>query len=287
MQRYQDLFYRSYDGLTLYARDYHSTDSTGVATIVCIPGLTRNSADFDELCDALAGSFRVLAVDLRGRGRSEYDVNPSNYNPVVYAQDIQSLLQSEEIATARFIGTSLGGIVSMTLAAMRPEMVEAVVLNDIGPELGQAGIARIQQYVKRGGLVKNWDEAVEVTRSVHHEALPGLSDIEWERFARGLYQENEIGIPVLSYDKHIADAFDTVETDATPSDLWPLYQSLGGLPILVFRGESSDILSAETVGKMLDINPNARAFEVSGRGHAPFLNELGVLSVIKNFLSDV
>lgn len=235
----------------------------------------------------LSQDARVLAVDLRGRGRSEYDSNSANYAPLVYAQDILALMQAEAIASARFVGTSLGGLVSMTLAAMEPNRVAAIILNDIGPEVEAEGILRIQHYVSQPSVVADWQDAIQATRRLHQAALEGLTEQEWEGFARQLYREDEQGRPVLNYDPRIADAFNSADLDHQPSDLWPLYHSLKTVPMLIIRGANSDVISADTVRKMLTINSHAQAIEVAGRGHAPFLNEPGVVGAINDFLAGV
>lgn len=282
MPHYKDLFFKSYDALTLYARDYSAAASA--PTLICIPGLTRNSADFEELCESLAGGFRLLAVDLRGRGRSAIDPDPNNYHPAIYAQDIASLLDAEGIDSAIFIGTSLGGLVAMTLAAIRPQAVLGIVLNDVGPEVNSIGLARIRSYVSNRVKVENWQEAVDITRALQEEAIPGLSDLQWQEFTKRLYREDEGGSPTLNFDPRISVLFEAQDTNAPPVDLWPLFESLSGIPLLVVRGAHSDILSSQTVAKMATVHPSMQSLEVIGRGHAPLLNEPGVVPAIERFL---
>ncbi len=285
MSQYRDLLFKSHDGLNLYARDYPAP--ANAATVICLPGLTRNSADFDELCSGLAGEYRFLAVDLRGRGRSDADPNPLNYNPATYAQDIVKLMQDVEIASAIFIGTSLGGLVGMTLAAMNPALVQGLVLNDVGPELNPSGITRIRNYVSKSADVTNWEEAVQRTRETQGQALPGLSDVEWQAFTRRLFRPDEQGKPILNYDKDISVLFEAADTDAPPADLWPLFESLKEIPMLVIRGAQSDILSAAVVSRMAAYHPQMSSLEVQDRGHAPLLNEPGIPEAIREFLRDI
>lgn len=282
MTQYSDLFYESHDGLTLYARDYAGVESA--PALICIPGLTRNSADFEELCDTLAGEYRLLAVDLRGRGRSDADPNPLNYHPGNYAQDIASLLQAASLKSAIFIGTSLGGLVAMTLAATSPDAVRGIVLNDVGPEINPAGLARIRSYVSNARDVTSWEEAVEATREIQQDVLPGLSDSEWQVFTRRLYRERADGTPVLNFDAGISVLVEAQDPTAEPADLWSLFAMLADLPMLVIRGEHSDILSTQIVSKMAAMHRRMSYLEVKERGHAPLLNEPEVVPAIKQFL---
>ncbi len=282
MSQYRDLYFKSHDSLNLYARDYPA--SAAAATVICLPGLTRNSADFDELCSELAGDHRVLAADLRGRGRSDADPNPLNYHPATYAQDIAELMKDQGIASATFIGTSLGGLVSMTLAALHPALVSGIVLNDVGPELDPSGIARISDYVINGVDVENWEEAVTRTRETQGQALPGLSDAEWEAFTRRIYREDDRGRPILNYDKNIGVLLQAQDPKAPPANLWPLFAMLQEIPMLVIRGAQSDILSAAIASRMAENHPRLCLLEVQKRGHAPLLNEEGVVPAIREFL---
>lgn len=283
MSDYQDFWYTSADQLRLYARDYG--DKSQATTLVCIPGLTRNSADFEDLCESLVESFRILAVDLRGRGRSAFDPNPRNYQPGVYALDIVALLNAASVDKAIFIGTSLGGLVSMILGATEPARVQAIVLNDVGPQLNPEGLARIQSYLTDYTEVQNWEEAVARTRDTQESALPGLSDQEWEEFTKRLYKVDESGKPVLNYDRDIAVLFEERDESDPPADLWEVFSLLHEIPILALRGEFSDIISTETLDKMRASHAGLDVVEIKNRGHAPLLNEPDAVSAIKEFIS--
>lgn len=288
MAQYSDLFYTSHDGLTLYARDYGHKNSA--RTVICLPGLTRNSADFEGLCAELADDFRLLAVDLRGRGRSAYDPNPLNYHPGTYVRDIDTLCRREALDSASFIGTSLGGLVSMMLADERPEFVERIVLNDIGPELDPAGVDRIRRYVSASTAPADWNEATALTRELHGAVLPNLSDDEWRKFTKRLYRAEAGSAPMLNYDEHIADLFSAAAepaTEAQRSAMWDLYSRLKNIPIFALRGEFSDILSARTLAEMGKCNAHFQTLEVPKRGHAPLLDEPGVMPAIRKFLEGV
>ncbi|MEQ8953568.1 MAG: alpha/beta hydrolase [Gammaproteobacteria bacterium] len=283
MSTYQDFWYTSTDQLRLYAREYGA--NAHAPTLVCIPGLTRNSADFEDLCTLLADDYRILALDLRGRGQSAYDPNPRNYHPGVYAQDVVALLNVAAIGQAVLIGTSLGGLVSMTVAAMAPDRVQAIVLNDVGPQLNPEGLARIQSYLTDYTEVRNWSEAVARTRATQESAYPGLTDPAWEQFTRRLYREDETGKPVLNYDRDIAILFEERAEAEPPADMWETFSLLLGIPILALRGEFSDIIDAETLKRMAEMHPNLKSVQVKNRGHAPLLNEPDAVTAILDFLA--
>ncbi len=284
MAEFNDLWYRSGDGLDLYARDYPRGQAhTGEAvTILCIPGLTRNCTDFHELCLYLRERYRVIAVDLRGRGRSDYAGNASSYTPATYREDIERLITVAGLERVVFVGTSLGAIVSMLIAAGEPPFLRGLVLNDLGPDIHPAGLARIKSYVGKGGSVANWEDAVARTRELHGRELPGLSDSEWLAFTRNLYRQNRFGIPELAYDPEIATTFED-----QPESYWPVYDALPGVPVLLLRGELSDLLSRHCVAEMRRRRPQLMVAEVPGRGHAPLLNEAVSLAAIEQLLQRV
>jgi len=283
MSAYTGKTFRSADGLALFYRDYPGPEKSAAPPVLCLHGLTRNSADFEDLAPHLAARRRVLAMDVRGRGRSERDPNWRNYHPGTYVADTLSLLDRERLARVVLIGTSMGGIISMMLAAERPWAPAGLVLNDIGPVIDPAGLARIAGYVGKAGPAASWEEARDQVRAINEIALPGLSDADWMRFARRTYSEDDSGRPVPPYDPMIATAM--AEAGAAPADLWPVFERLGDIPILVIRGESSDILAAETVREMRSRHPDVTAVEVPGRGHAPMLDESAALSAIEQFLA--
>jgi pimeloyl-ACP methyl ester carboxylesterase len=284
MQNYNDYWYKSSDGLRLYARQYGSP--TAENTIICIPGLTRNSADFSILCEHLATQYRIFAVDLRGRGNSDYDTNPENYHPGTYATDIIRLLDELGLPSAIIIGTSLGGLVSMILAATHTNRIAAIVLNDIGPEADQAGLDRIKTYVCNPSSVSNWGEAVAKTKSIQGREYPTFSDEDWLTFSKNLYKENPDGKPILAYDPAIATLLKQ-PIDAPSADLWPIFKSISDCPLLLIRGELSDILSLHCVTKMQKQRPDMSFLEIPNCGHAPLLSETTALVTIDQFLATV
>jgi pimeloyl-ACP methyl ester carboxylesterase len=281
---YEERFYESSDGLTLYYRRYaaHTATHAGPA-VLCLPGLTRNCRDFERLAPRLAERHLVLTPDLRGRGRSERDPQWSRYQPVTYLGDVWALLAHEGLDRAVVIGTSLGGLLAMMMAATRPTAVGGIVLNDIGPEVGTAGIARITRYAGRLPAVANWDEAVTQSRAVYGLALPDLTDAEWLAFARRSYSEDASGRPVLDIDPMIGEAVRSAPAAAAP-DLWPLWAGLTPIPTLAIRGAISDILTRSTFERMAAEKPDLVWIEIGNRGHVPLLDEPAAVAAIEEFL---
>ncbi|TDG15525.1 alpha/beta hydrolase [Seongchinamella unica] len=286
MADYQDVYYHSSDGLRLYARDYpcRSGEQASAPAILCMHGLTRNSADFAGLARHLSASYRVIAVDNRGRGLSGYDSNIANYTPATYVQDMFTLLGELGIGQVILCGTSMGGLMSFMMAAMQPERVKAMIINDIGPELDPAGLARIKGYVGKSRPVSNWTEAIAQAREINEIAFPDFTEQEWEEFTRGLYRE-ENGVPVLAYDPAISRPMNDDDSNAVPPDLWPLFEAITDIPMLVIRGESSDILAPDCVATMREKKPDLALADIPRRGHAPTLNEPVSRLAIDQFLA--
>jgi pimeloyl-ACP methyl ester carboxylesterase len=282
---WHDRFFASGDGLRLHYRDYPARAPAGArprAPVLCLPGLTRNSRDFESLATHLALRRRVLSPDLRGRGRSQYDPEWRNYHPGTYVADLGLLLAAAEVGQVVVIGTSLGGLLAMLLAASRPRSLCGVVLNDIGPEVAAEGIARISGYVGRAAPVPTWEAAAAQVRAINEAAFPDLTDAEWLAFARRTCREADGAIRV-DMDPRIGDAVRAAPAGAAP-DLWPVYAALGPVPVLAIRGELSDVLSAATFDRMLREKPDLQRLVVARRGHAPSLDEPECRAAIDAFL---
>ena len=278
---YVDVFYESGEGLRLYARDYPGPEASTAPVLLCLPGLTRNSKDFAGIAAELCKTHRVICPDQRGRGRSARDPNASRYQPDQYVLDMETLLNLLAIDKVVVIGTSLGGLMAMMMMARDPARIAAAVLNDIGPELDPAGIARIAGYVGKSAAIASWRDAAEQTARINGAAFADYRHDDWLAMARDLYIQ-EGRVPVLDYDAAIAQGF--ANGSAAPL-LWPVFESLVGKPMLVLRGERSDILSAQTVDEMRRRMPSLRALTVADRGHAPTLNEPAARAAITDFLA--
>jgi pimeloyl-ACP methyl ester carboxylesterase len=284
MTQITDRTWTSTDGLTLYARDHAPASGPAKLPVICIHGLTRNSRDFEVVAPRIAThGRRVLSLDVRGRGCSDRDPNPANYHVGIYAADVAALLDQSGVSRAIFIGTSMGRLITMTLAALRPDLIGGAVLNDIGPEVGAAGIARIASYVGGAPSVNNWAEATAYVRNINGEALPDLTEADWERFARRVFRDDH-GTFSLDYDPAISQAFKTAPAE-TP-DLWPLFTALAAdRPLLLVRGETSDILDAEIASRMAAAAPHMQRADIAGVGHAPTLEEPASLAALDAFLA--
>jgi len=288
--------YPSHDGLSLYYRDYGSGDDV----VVCLPGLTHNSKDFEDLAGHLVGAWRVLTPDLRGRGRSDYDPNPANYNAGTYARDIWRLLDILGIRQVALIGTSLGGLVSLIMAYQQPKRLRGVVINDMGPDVPRAAVQRILKYVGRTAPAADWTSAARDAAKNYGLAFPGVSDDFWQSQVRLYWKENEQGNPVPDCDPAIGNALRKAQSAmkilrllrrfgllkqvrSIPIDPWDLFRALT-MPALLLRGELSDVLTEDTVARMQSAKPDLKVVRVPDRGHAPLLDEFVARDAIDRFL---
>ena len=289
---FTDVFYTSSDGLRLYARDYASTRSTlstaNKLPIICIHGLTRNSSDFDELAPWLAAQgHRVIAVDVRGRGRSAHDAVSAHYHPWVYAGDIAQLAKTLHIPRAIFIGTSMGGLITMTLALRKSGLIAAAVLNDVGPYLSPRGLQRIASYAGGDAQFASWDAACAYIRQINCIAFPDNSDEEWEHWARRAFVKNAQGLWVLQYDPNIAIAIKTGKLKPSSWLARWAFRRLCRRPCLLIRGEISDLVEAEQVSAMRALAPAMQYAEVPAVGHAPMMTEAVAQQALLHFLDQI
>ena len=271
------------DGLRLHYRDYPGP--AGKAPLLCLHGLTRNSRDFTDFAERHSPEWRVLAADFRGRGLSDYDPLPARYTPVTYAADVLHFLNALEIDRAVFIGTSLGGLVTMAIAAIAPQRIAASILNDVGPELTAGGLERIRSFVGKDVRFATWDEAAEAIAANNRRLPQGYSHDDWVEMAHRVCREDKSEI-IFDYDMAIALPFET-HGPVPKVDLWPLFKALGQRPLLVVRGEQSDLLSADALEKMHEAAPGMKSVTVPGVGHAPTLDEPEALEAIDALLGSL
>lgn len=281
---FTDFHWRSNDGLKLHARDYGQEN--GRLPVVCIPGLTRNARDFEQVAPWIAArGRRVLAVDLRGRAGSERDPK-RRYNPRVYADDIAALLASIEAPKALIVGTSLGGLVAMTLATKRPDLIGGTVLNDVGPKIARAGLLRIRSYVGKSAPIATWEDATAYVRRINAVAFPHYSDEDWAVVARRTFREED-GRPTLDYDPSIFSPPNRILVWLTQPLVWAAFRKLAGTgPLALIHGETSDVIEGGTIARMQRIAPHLQVTMVPGVGHAPMLDEPAARDGLATFLDD-
>jgi pimeloyl-ACP methyl ester carboxylesterase len=284
---WQDITYRSFDDLRLYVRHYQAP-SAKFRSVVCLPGLTRNSRDFHTLATYLSRYAEkprdVYCFDYRGRGRSQYDRKWRNYVPYIELLDILDFLTINGLHKVGIVGTSRGGIIAMLMAALRPTAMGPVVLNDIGAVIETRGLARIINYVRRMPNPKSWPDAVMIVREINERTFPNLTDAEWEEIARSIFGERK-GKPMRAYDRRLARAVGGIDLSRPIPDLWPQFIALGQVPVLAVRGVNSDVLSAETLQAMIERHPNLRTITVPDQGHAPLLKDQETVEGIASFFA--
>jgi pimeloyl-ACP methyl ester carboxylesterase len=279
-QPYRDGHFLVRDGLRLHYRDYPGSDDK--PPLLCLPGLTRNARDFAAFAELHSPEFRVLALEFRGRGESEYDPVAARYVPLTYAGDVIEFLDQLSIRAAIFVGTSLGGLVTMTVAAISPDRIAAAILNDVGPDLSKVGLDRIRSYVGMNQRFSSWDEAADVIARNNNHVPASFRHADWLRMARRICRDAG-GEVVFDYDPAIAIPFTTAGA-APRFDMWPLFIGLAKKPLLVIRGEKSDLLSKASAERMRDVAPDAKFATVAGVGHAPELDEPEAVAAIDSFL---
>ena len=281
MAEWTDRYWNSANGVKLHYRDHDGNRDR--PPILCIPGLTRNARDFEPVADRFAGEWRVISIDLRGRGGSAFDPDPANYKPMVYVADILKMLDQLGIADAVFVGTSLGGLCTMALALTDRERIAGALLNDIGPVVDMAGIDRIAGYVGKEARFAGWDEAIAQVAERTVDVYPDYGPAEWDRFVRRMAREDGTDV-VFDYDMRIADNF---ERAATAPEIWPLYQALDGRPVTILRGELSDLLSAEVAERMATVIDDVELVTVPRVGHAPSFDEPESIAALERLLARV
>lgn len=286
MSRFSDGYWWSPDGLRLHYRDYPG-GADGRPPLLCLPGLTRNARDFEPLADRLAGEWRLICPDMRGRAESAQSKDPMTYVPLTYLQDVGRLLT--DLAVDRFVavGTSLGGIITMLFAATQPERLAGAVLNDIGPFIEPAGLDRIRGYVGSGSTHPTWVQAARALQEAQGDVYPLYGLEQWLAMAKRLYRLNPAGRIVLDYDMRIAEPLRVAGGEAGV-DMWPAMAAFRSVPTLILRGALSDLLSEETAQRMVrDIGPQAEFVTVPQVGHAPTMDEPEAVAGIDRLLARV
>src|SRR5262245_6414919 len=280
----QDTFVTAQDGLMLHVMDFDSRASAR-RPVVSLPGFSRTAEDFTTLANALAAEGRrVLALDSRGRGRSQFDNDPANYSIAVELADLIAVLTALEAMPAVLLGSSRRGLLIILLAAQRPTTIGGAVLNDIGPVIETRGLMRIKGYVGKLPAPRSFDEGADILRRVSEDQFPRLTREDWLAAARRTWREDGGGL-ALTYDARLAEAFAAFTPDAAPPPIWDQFDTLAPMPLMVVRGANSDILSAETVSAMAARRGAMESIEVRDQGHTPLLAEPDVIARIATFVA--
>lgn len=278
-----DKFFLTRDGLKLFYRDYASQHSH--TPVLCLHGVTSNSLDFADLAAHLQTRRRVLVPDQRGRGRSQHDVHWRNYHPGVYIEDMWALLRAESVSRVILIGSSLGGMMAMLMASMRPDAVVGVVLNDVGPEINPVEAQRMKTEIGASPAARDWTEAIEQMKRLHGPALPADDHDGWMALAKRAFVEDGSGGLRFMADPHIGDAIRALAAPPrTTQAMWQAFAAMRHIPLLVFRGEFSPMLPVDALERMQRENPHLIPITVPKRGHAPQLTEPECIRALDEFL---
>lgn len=290
MSQRSSRWWTSSDGLRLHAHDYGGAEGPAKLPVIALHGLTRNSRDFETVAPYIAATGRrVLALDVRGRGLSDRDPKPMRYLPPTYAKDVLELMGHAGVSRAVFLGTSMGGLITMAVAVFKPKMIAGAILNDVGPQVAAAGLARVAAYAGQPApAIDSWADAADYSRRTNAIAFPDRSQAFWDAFARRCFRENDAGRPVLDYDPDISAPIKAAGPKALTPNLWPFFNRLAKhAPTLLVRGATSDILDNEIAAKMRRKVKAMAYAEVPGVGHAPMLDEPEAKSAILEFLMRV
>ena len=274
------------DGLRLHVREYGPRIAPAMP-VVCLPGLARTVADFDALAPTLANGYpprRVIAIDSRGRGRSDYDINPENYNMAVELGDIVTVLTALEIGKAVFIGSSRGGLLTMLLGVAHPTAIGGAVLHDIGPVIEPRGLARIKSYVGKLAQPRSFEEGAEILRRLFDVQFPKLTAEQWLAAAYRTWKRDG-GNLAPTYDIRLARTLAELDIERPLPSMWNEFDALSHVPILVIRGANSDILSAAAVTAMRARHPEMETIEIPDQGHVPSLDNPDLISRISEFIA--
>jgi pimeloyl-ACP methyl ester carboxylesterase len=281
----KDIFITAQDGLRLHVRDYGPHNGAALP-VVCLPGLARTVADFDTLAPVLANGNpprRVIAIDSRGRGQSDYDRNPANYNLAVELGDVVSVLTALEIGPAVFVGSSRGGLLTMLLAVVHPTALAGAVLHDIGPVIDPKGLARIKSYVGKLPQPRDYAEGAEILRRLFDAQFPKVTEGQWLAAAQRTWKRDDGGL-APTYDVQLSKTLADVDIERPLPAMWNEFDALKRVPVFLIRGGNSDILSVATAAAMAERHPGMESIEVPDQGHVPGLDSQDLVQRIGNFL---
>lgn len=292
MDAFESRFFIAEDGLRLHVRLYPAGNLPGAAQerlpVICLPGLSRNVRDFHPFARLIAQDLsaprRVIALDYRGRGLSDYDPNPENYNIGIECRDVITVCTALGITRAIFVGTSRGGLILHVMAALKPDLIAGAVLNDIGPEIEAKGLREIRDYLSQRSSPATLDDAADGLARIHGAAFPALSRTDWLDMADALYAE-KAGRLVTDYDPKLTDQLQAIDFSRPLATLWPQFELLAKVPLLVVRGDHSRLLSQETLARMARHSSAVKTVTAPGQGHAPLLHHPDIFPSVRGFLA--
>lgn len=282
---YVDRFWQSGDGLRLHYRDYPGRADR--PPVLILHGLTRNARDGAALAERLAGEWRVIVPEMRGRGQSDYAKDTATYTPAHYVADVEALLADQGIARFVSIGTSLGGLMTLLMAATGPERIAGALLNDVGPELAAEGLAQIRDYVGQGGSYPTWMHAARALQDTFGAAHPGFALEDWLAMAKRVMVLGAGGRIAFDYDMGLAEPLLAADPDAAAPDLWPAFDALAAHPLALVRGELSTLLTAQAAQRMQARAPGMELTVIPHTGHAPTLSEPAAIAAAERLLARI
>jgi len=289
MDGFESRFFPAEDGLRLHARDYAPTLDSGRLPLVCLPGLSRNARDFHQFALLVSqdksAPRRVIALDYRGRGLSDYDADAANYNVAVECRDVITVCTALGLSRAAFAGTSRGGLILHVMAAVKPDIIAGAILNDIGPQIETEGLRDIRDYLAKSATLPDLDAAAVALRDIHGPAFPALSDADWQEMADAIYAERD-GRLVPDYDPKLTDQLQTIDFSQPLPTLWPQFALLAEKPLFIIRGEHSRLFSNGTLARMAAQSERVSTMTAPGQGHAPLLHHPGIYPSLRAFLAD-
>ena len=284
--QFRDVFCQSADGLKLHAKVI-GPDNSPALPVLCLPGLTRTTDDFDEIARAIATNpaapRKVVSVDYRGRGLSDYDPDPAKYAVPVELGDVLAIAASLGISRAILLGTSRGGLISMAMAAAKPDLLAGVILNDIGPALEIGGLMKIKGYIANPPPRQTWDEAARGLKELFGSVFPSLTDDEWMAWVRRAFREKAGGGLERTYDLKISHTLDGLDPSNPLPQVWELFDAMAGVPLMLIHGALSDLLSVHGVQDMIARRPDIDLVTVADQGHAPLLADKPTMDRIVAF----
>ena len=294
MQAWKDIHFSSFDNIPLYGRCYPAGGqfplTPGKPVILCLTNLSDNSKIFDPIAHFLSQHeshpVTVYTMDYRGRGQSGYDKNWHNYTPYIEMRDALDFITLNNMPKFTLIGTGRGGMIATLIAAHRPNCLKGIVLNDSAPVIESHGISRIANTLHKTPNAESWEQATKIIHRIHGGFYPKLTQQGWHNMAHSWFCEKNDSL-VPCFDRRLTRIFRKIKINKKLPELWHYYMALRRMPLLILRGEHSDILSKETLEQMVALNHICQAMTVPDQGHAPLLWDKPSQQAIHTFIMNI